>query len=217
MLNAQMAGIGMQFAVAPAEQPDIEKTLLWASDAGLVGDDLRVLSILVTWLEVHHAYINADRLIRMVNDHEAERVRSFWAAVGVLLGKDRRYRRLQKAYEGAQIDLLSTGTDFQIARHGKDRRFTDTALRVPSNVLRSRASDVLTPQALAAKHAGYRNRILIGPTWRADVWTELESDPTLSAADAARLIGCAFATAWHTKRDFDLLARAHARSDADAA
>jgi len=37
------------------------------------------------------------------------------------------------------------------------------------------------------------------------VWTVLESDPDLSAAEAARRAGCSFATAWAVVRDFGVL------------
>jgi len=57
------------------------------------GEDFRVLSILVTWLEVHSAWLNADRLTQLVLKHESIRVRLFWSAVAVWLAKDRRFTR----------------------------------------------------------------------------------------------------------------------------
>jgi hypothetical protein len=55
------------------------------------------------------------------------------------------------------------------------------------------------------RNAGYRNRVVMGPTWRADVWTVLEEEPNVSVAEAARRAGCAFATAWQVCQDFRLL------------
>jgi hypothetical protein len=40
------------------------------------------------------------------------------------------------------------------------------------------------------RHAGYRNRVLMGPSFRADVWTALEQSPDLSIADIARKASC---------------------------
>ena len=54
-------------------------------------------------------------------------------------------------------------------------------------------------------HAGYRNRVRMGPTWRADVWTVLERAPELSVAEVARRAGCSFAAAWQVVQDFTLL------------
>lgn len=47
---------------------------------------------------------------------------------------------------------------------------------------------------------------MIGPTYRADMWAALEADPDLSAAELARRTYGSFATAWHVRRDFALVA-----------
>jgi hypothetical protein len=206
-----MAGIGMNFAASPVRDANIEDTLIFASEAGMLEGDLRVLGVLVQWIEVHGAHINADRLARTLARHDAPRVRAFWAAVGVWLGKDRRFARLKSLYAGSPVDLLPTGTDFQIRRRGEDERFSGTCLRVPAGTLRKRRGDVLSPEELARRHAGYRNRVLMGPSWRADVWTVLEANPDLPVAEVARRAYCAFATAWQVKRDFELFQEADSR------
>jgi hypothetical protein len=170
----------------------------------MVEGDLLVLSVLTTWLGVHHAHVNADRLVRLVAAHPAARVRAYWSAIATWLGKDRRFARLARAYGGAPVEVLPVGTAFQIKRRGEDERFAASNLRVPRGTLRDR-EDVLSPEALVRRHAGYRNRVLMGPTWRADVWTVLEQAPALSVAEIARRASCSFATAWQTAQDFRLL------------
>jgi hypothetical protein len=171
----------------------------------MVDGDLRVLSVLTTWLGMHHARVNADRLVRFVTAHDSERVRAYWAAVAAWLRNDRRLLRLARAYRGAPVDVLPVGTDFQIKRRGEDERFVGSKLHVPRATLRDRAEDVLSPEALVRHHAGYRNRVLMGPTWRADAWTVLERAPDLSVAEVARRVSCSFATAWQAAQDFRLL------------
>jgi len=204
-LNRDMAGVGMNFAVESNFEAPIEETLVHASSLGMDDHDLRVLAVLTTWLGVHHARVNADRLVRCVSELRSERVHAYWAAIARWLGKDRRFARLAKLYDGPTLDLLPVGTEFQVARRGEDERFAGSALRVPAGTLRDRAADVLSPEALARRHRGYRNRVQIGPTWRADVWTVLERAPGLSVAEAARRAGCSFATAWQVVQDFSLL------------
>ena len=65
-----------------------------------------------------------------------------------------------------------------------------------------RPADVLTPPELVARHPAYRARVLIGPTYRADMWAALEEDRDLSAAELARRAYGSFATAWAVRRDF---------------
>jgi hypothetical protein len=206
-LTAAMAGIGMAFASPPAREPNIEDTLVAASIEGVEHDDLRVVAVLGTWLEVHHPWINADRLARAVREIDLPRVRAFWAAVAVWLGKDRRFSALERAYGGPVVDLLRVGTEFQIRRKGEDARFSGTSMRVPEGVLRDRKADVLSPSELARRHRTYRCRVLMGASYRADMWAALERDPGLSAAALARRAYGSFATAWRVKRDFGLLAR----------
>jgi hypothetical protein len=57
---------------------------------------------------------------------------------------------------------LSVGTQFQISRRGEDERFAGTVLRVPTGTLRDRSTDVLSPEALARLHPGYRDRVRRG-------------------------------------------------------
>jgi len=204
-LTARMAGMGLQFAAEPEVDADIEQTLVHASEVGMDDGDLRVLAILTTWLGIHHARVNVDRLVRAISDHPSVRVRAYWSAIAGWLASDRRFARLVTADEAPGIELLAEGNAFQIQRRGEDPRFAASQLRVPGGVLRDRVEDVLAPARLAALHRGYRNRVQMGPTWRADVWTAFESDPSLSVAECARRVRCSFAVAWEVAQDFALL------------
>ena len=118
--------------------------------------------------------------------------------------KDRRFSKLERGFQGPRLDLLAVGTDFQIQRHGEDCRFKGSPLRVPGNALRDRSSDVLSPTELCRRHAAYRHRLIMGPSYRADMWAALEANTQLSAAELARKAYGSFATAWQVKRDFEL-------------
>jgi hypothetical protein len=205
VLTARMVGIGMNFAAKPERDADLDSTLVHASQLGMDEGDLRVLSVLTSWLGVHHAHVNADRLVRLATADTSQRVRAYWAATALWLMKDRRFARLNSSYGGPRVDLLFVGTDFQLKRRGEDPRFIGSKLKVPAGTLRDRDDDVLSPVALARQHAGYRNRLLMGPTWRADVWTVIERAPELTVAEVARKASCSFATAWQVVQDFKLL------------
>lgn len=205
-LTSAMVGIGMSFAAhAPSAEPNIEDTLLFASIEAMDRDDLRVLAVLVTWFGVHHPWMNADRMTKLVAQNESARVRALWSALARWQSKDSRFARLAALYTGPRLDLLRTGTEFQIRRHGEDPRFAESSLRVPDNVLRDRTGDVLTPEALAARHRAYKFRVIIGPTYRADVWAALEETPDAPAAELARGTYSSFATAWQVRRDFAIV------------
>ena len=206
-LTSNMVGIGMNFAARANPQPNIEDTLLYASIEGIEKPDLRVLAVLTTWFGMYATWVNADRLTQLVAKQESQRVRAFWSALANWWKKDSRFARLGRLYSGRRQDLLGIGTDFQIMRHGEDRRFAGSAFRVPGNVLRDRLTDVLPSRELARRHHAFRYRVMIGPSYRADMWAAIELDPTLSAAELARKTYGSFATAWRVKRDFAILYR----------
>jgi hypothetical protein len=205
VLAAAMAGIGMAFATPPARDPNIEDTLLFASVAAMDQDDLRVLAVLVSWFGIHAPWVNADRIARLVAAHASARVRRLWSALARSRPADRRFHRMILPRGEAPLDLIGPGSRFLHRRHGEDPRFAGSDLLVPANVLRDRAADVVSPAALAARHRPYRCRVLIGPSYRADMWAALERDPALTAAELARRAYGSFATAWRVKRDFDIL------------
>lgn len=209
-LTAAMVGIGMNFAAPPAPNPNIEDTLLAASVEGLDHEDFRVLSVLVSWLDIHAAWINVDRMTTLASQPSSDRMQAFWSAVGAWLSKDRRFARMARIYQGPRRDLLTSGTDFHLRRSREDPRFAGGPLVVPGKVLRDRKADVLTPVELARRHNTYRRRILLGPSYRADMWAELEADPSIPAAELARRTYGSFATAWHVKHDWQVLVEAEA-------
>jgi hypothetical protein len=201
-LTSAMVGIGMGFAAPTAEQPNIEDTILFASAEAMDGNDLRVLAMLVSWFGVHHEWVNADRLTKLISTRGSERVGALWTALAHWQQRDRRYARLAGGYRGPRLDLPAVGAEFQLRRHGEDPRFEGSCLRVPANLLRDRLGDVASSEQLASRHRTYHHRVLMGASYRADCWAVLEAEPSLAAAELARRAYAAFATAWHVKRDF---------------
>ena len=198
-LTRDLVGIGFVLSSRAHRNPNIENTLMAAAIEGMAGD-YRTLGLLVQWLGIHLQYVNADRLVRLVGVSKDVRVRAFWSAIASWQKGDKRFARLIKLKSKAAIELGS-GTEFQIRRHGEDERFKNTALRVPANLLRYRDGDVLLPQELVKRHTGYRCRVIMGPSYRADMWAVAGDSPSLKPSDLARQCYGSFATAWSVIRD----------------
>jgi hypothetical protein len=186
----------------------MEQTFLMALKHAMAQEDWRTLGVLTTWFGVHSTYVNAARLLRFVAGAECTpRMLMYLSGLASWMRQDRRFKSLITSYSSRE-PLLRVGNDFHIARHGEDPRFQDNALCVPAGVLRDRAVDVLSPAQLARAHGTYAQRIIMGPTWRADVWAALLREPTLTASQVAKQAGCAYGTAWQTMQDFALWTRA---------
>lgn len=215
-LTGAMAGIGMAVAGEPDYAAPIEDTLLAVSIEGMERDQLRELAVLTTWWSLHAPFVNADRLFMLVGREASERVRAYWSALAATRKTDPRFRRFAGVAPSSEQHLLRVGSAFQLVRRGEDPRFLGSMLRVPEGTLRARSSDVLTPERLARHHRTYRARILMGPSYRADMWAALEREPTLSASELARTTYGSIATASRVKRDRVLWMDSSARAARDS-
>ncbi len=209
-LTSDLIAIGMRLGGVPsADEPNIEDTIVAASIEGLFQADYRVLSLLVDWFGIHVARVNVDRLTRLVAALDDVRVKAFWVGLAQWQKKDSRLKKLQqvptKFKRGHRFDLMSEGTDFQIERYGEDPRFIGTVLKVPSKLLRHRPQDIASVAELAKRHLAYSYRIMIGPSYRADMWALVERKPELTPTEIARQTYGSFPTAWEVKRDWLLL------------
>jgi len=205
-LTQALVGIGFRLHGISIRDVNIEDTLMAASIEGLAGDG-RILSLLVDWWEIHHTRVNADRFIKLVMHYAQETKPSFlffWVAQVERFKSDSRFSKLFKKAPKKRFDFLGERTDFLIAKNGEDERFAKTCLRVPSKVFRHRPEDILNPAELAKIHSPYRYRVLMGPSYRADMWALLCQKPKLNAAELARPCYGSYPTAFGVKRDFGI-------------
>ena len=204
-LTSDMAGIGMNFDARPNREANVEDTIFFASVEGMDRGDLRTLSVLTMWLESYFPRVLVDRLTRLVAEEGSKRVRAYWASIARWKKSDRRFERMAGSNRGRKVDLLESGTDFLIRRNGEDPRFASGPLRVPKKTLRRREMDVIPPAKVQKSNLFIRYRIMIGPTYRSDIWALLEMHPDLSPAEIARRVYASYPTAWHSRKDWELL------------
>lgn len=189
----------------PKEEPNIENTLVAASIEGIVREDFRVLALLVDWIGIHVDRVNMDRLTKLVAKLSHKSVKAFWAGIARWQSSDPRMKKLLRVYRGPRIALFLDGGEFLVQRHGEDKRFSGSSLIVPAKTLRERTSDIESPSRLAKRHKCYYWRILIGPTFRADIWAVLNANQALTPSEIARRAYGSFPTAWKARRDWKIL------------
>lgn len=202
-LTSDLVGIGFRLAAPPPTlEPNLEDTLVAASIEGIVRDDFRVLALLVDWIGIHVERINVDRITKLVAALPHKKVKAFWAGIAHWQSTDPRMKKLLRVHPKQRVDLYADGGDFLIQRSGEDERFVGSPIRVAAKTLRHRPSDIMSPTELSKIHSAYRWRVVIGPTYRADMWALLEKDPHLKAAEIAIRSYGSWPTAWSVKRDW---------------
>jgi len=205
-LTSALISIGVRLSGQKSKRPvNIEDVLLSGSIEGVLQEDYRVLGLLVDWVEVHGRMINVDRLISIVEAYNNIKIKYFWKAVGESQKVDPRWKKTKNFKVEGRVDLLESGTDFLVKKNGEDERFKNTSLRVPKLTLRHRLEDIQTPVTLAKMNSFYRARLMISPSFKADVWAYLEFEPEISTSELARISYSSFATAWQTKKDFEIV------------
>ncbi|HMO18314.1 MAG TPA: hypothetical protein PKA63_06335 [Oligoflexia bacterium] len=206
-LTSALIGIGIKLSGRAEYNQNIENVLFSASLEALNGD-YRLLSLLVDWIAIHSDRILVDRLYHLVNILGEEKQKAFWSGVACWKSNDPRFSKLKKIYKGNRIELLGAGTKFQVSSKGEDPRFKHSPILVANQTLRHRPSDIMKPEMLAKKHLAYYYRIIIGSTYKADMWAALELKPDLNISQLAKLTYGSFATAWRVKQEWELIRQA---------
>ena len=203
-ITSLLSGIGCSLGAESYKNADIEYTLFLASEESLKQLDFRILGLIVQWVDIHDSYLNHPRLLRFIKT-AASITQRFWRAIAQWKQENRKWSKfLLLEAQSSHFELLPVGTEFQIQRKGEDPRFENTDLRIPNGVLRAREGDILSQKQLIRFHRTYANRVRFGVCLRADLWSLLEEDSSLTPTQLAKKVGCAFASAWEVKQDFML-------------
>ena len=204
-LTKKLIGIGFKIDGEGEKNPNIEDVLIAAATEGM-NRDFRILSLLTDWFSIHHKYVNIDRLIRALKQTNNSRAKSYFSAIGKWLEKHNGFKKLSKIYRGEPV-LLGLTKDYQflIKRNGEDERFIESKLRVAKGTLRTRPEDILPQEELAKIHSDYYFRVLIGPSYRADMVSLFSRNSSLTASQLAKQTYGSFATAWDVMKDLSLI------------
>ncbi|MDO9181966.1 MAG: hypothetical protein Q7U04_06140 [Bacteriovorax sp.] len=204
-LTPKLIGIGFKLGGFAEENVNIEDCLIAAATEG-VGGDFRTLSLLTDWFFIHHKFVNIDRLLRALKKIKDPKIKCYFGAIGKWLQKDGGYKKLSKIYRGeAHLLGLTSDYKFLIKRNGEDERFVGSKFLVANKTLRSRHEDILTSKELALRHQDYYYRILIGPSYRADMISKYINNSSLTASQLAKNTYGSFATAWEVMKSINLL------------
>ena len=207
-LSERLAAIGFRLAGASEPAPrrgpseDIERALLDA--AAPARSDGRLLSLLFSWVDVHAERVNVDRLRGLLRaaggDADARLVTSTLAAYALSLGRHR-WKKLIAAPAEPKHLSASAAAASAVELKGAEPWLAAHNILAARGSLRIRPADVLSVKELAKAHRGYRNRLLYGASWRADIVTAIEEGAG-TAAEIRSRVGCSYEPAHRVRREY---------------
>ena len=211
-LNDRLAAIGFRIATsvtprrAQKAPVDIEETLLEAIQAS--EGDGRLASLICSWLVVHGAYVNVERLAKLTKFYPekpppAIRLLSVYAAFAFEHCGHKWKKLIRKSKEPITLYPAEI-TESAVQLKGAVDYLKKFGFIVPNGSLRIREDDVLKPEELIQRNRLYRNRYLYGPSWRADIITALEAGAK-SPAEIVKQVGCSYEPAHRIFREYQLV------------
>ena len=217
-LDSDLRAIGFNLGGGKkSTDPNIEASIISASIEAVNNKDNRMGGLLVDWITIHYLRVNVDRLTKFVfslSDSDYKFVKIFWCANAQrLFIKDQRFKRLSELYSGKRLNFadrfVKKGqkkvTKMLIEIKGEDERFKKTCIRVPKGYFSERPKQIFPVSVIAKNHLSYRYRVMMGSSYRADLWALLDSNPSISAYALGKKAHCSYRTAYIAKKDYELL------------
>ena len=217
-LDSDLRAIGFNLGGGKkSTDPNIEASITSASIEAVNNKDNRMAGLLVDWITTHYLRVNLDRLTKFVfslSDSDYKFVKIFWCANAQrLFIKDQRFKRLSELYKGRRVNFadrfLKKGqkkaTRMLIEIKGEDERFKRTCIRAPKGYFSERPHQIFPVSVIAKNHLPYRYRVMMGSSYRADLWALLDSDPSISAYALGKKAHCSYRVAYMAKKDYELL------------
>lgn len=192
----QLAGIQK---IKNTQWVDIENTLYEATLE--VPQDSRLFSFLCSWVSVHGDYVIIEKLMKL----QKKKTSPWLVAIAICASNMgfHQWKRLITKQKGplalVNIDLAFSS----IKLKGEEPNFRMFGFLLPKGIIRIRASDVQTPEQLVKRNPQYRNRLLFGASWRADIVTAIEMGMK-NPYQIAKTLGCSYEPAHRIFKEYAL-------------
>jgi len=204
----KLASIGInisssEFDITSSLYVDIESTLIEAADVIAKGHDSRVLSLILSWIRVHGELVNIERLKKKMLS-EVENFDCTWVCLfafyGVSIGQSR-WKLLAKR----KVDKLTSGpADMVLARakfKGEESWSIGSGFVIPKDSEPIESKFILAPDQIAQINRFYRNRLIYGASWRADLATAIDAGAK-TPTEISKWAGSSYEPAYRIFHDF---------------
>lgn len=206
-LNHSLASIGMRLGgvSVPIGKSgrafDIEQVLLDA--AGEIQEDGRMASLLFSWVHVHAEHVIVEKLRKLLRKSKDGNQQTSISALAAYAVAQRQHKWKKLILPTSKNAYLFTGKAARSAvkLKGAETWAREHGIVVALGSIRIRVEDVLSVQELAKVNLQYRNRLLFGASWRADIITAIQQGAS-TATDIVRRVGCSYEPAHRIRREY---------------
>lgn len=156
------------------EYVDIEKTIVDALYE--VDNDSRLLSLVLSWVEIHGPHLVADKLIKYYQQGIEYRGDYPWVialAARMMDMKDHRFKKLLTPFKN-EIWIGGMPQKTALKMDGAVDYLEALNIKIPKGHLRIRHEDILSKEQLIKMNPQYANRFRYGANWRSEIITVIE-------------------------------------------
>ena len=208
-LNDKLSFIGIRVntnqKLKKSEHIDIEKTII--ESVLEFNKDLRLASLIFTWIKVHGNYVITEKLQKLFYKLSSpEMVSIYWFSALAVFAHEHCNYKWKKLITKPKSEVFLFNEE--ITRSAVKLKGENTLLKkynfiLPENTLRIREMDVLSIKELLKNNLQYKNRYLYGPSWRADIITAIEKGAK-NPTEISKLTGCSYEPAHRVFREYSL-------------
>ncbi len=198
-LYANLGSIGISVSSTSIRNiyADIERTLIAAACA--VPNDPRLLSLCLSWISVYGEKVNLDRVKKLAQETPAP-----WLILFAKFGLFCRQSRW-KVLLGDPGGVFANGdietAKLRISLRGEEAWAKDSGFLIPVGSEPIDKKWILAPERLAKVNRHFRNKLIYGANWRADIATALEQGAK-NAFQAAKMSQSSYEPAHRVCADF---------------
>jgi hypothetical protein len=211
-LNQRLSLIGIRINYSKIQSShincfdyDIEETLILASYEAI--NDFRLLSLLVTWVSIHGEYVIVEKLFKKLKEYEkhkgSEHTMNLLSIQAVISGNSKWKKWITSTEKKKKYPIKKELVESSIEYHGLNEEFAKYGALIPRKLLRIREDDVFSIEELAKFNTQYRNRLIYGSSWRADIIAAIEfgfKNPSV----IAKRIGCSYEPSHRIFREYSI-------------
>ncbi len=204
--NKALACIGIRLggvSIRPRDTSDhdIERVLL--RGAAEMRRDGRLASLLFSWIHVHADHVIVEKLRKLVRSAEDEDQALGVSALAAYAASQGRHKWKKLIRRQSPKACLFTGRSASsaIRLKGAEPWAEEQGILIARGSLRIRPADILAPNELARLSLQYRNRLLFGASWRADIITAIQQGAA-TATEVMKRVGCSYEPAHRVRREY---------------